>query len=105
MEIHMVYITVGNMEEAEAIGKALVESRQVACVNLIDNMHSMYWWEGKVQSDNEVILIAKTTGDQVDAVIENVKKIHSYECPCIISLPVSKGNPAFLEWIETETRS
>jgi periplasmic divalent cation tolerance protein len=105
MEMSLIYITVGSVAEARKIGRTLVEERLAACVNMIDGMQSLYWWEGKVQEDREVILLAKTTGDQVPPLIQRVKAPHSYECPCIVSLPISEGNPAFLNWIEAEVRS
>ena len=99
MEINWVYMTAGNKEEARSIGRELVESRLAACVNIIDPMNSIYTWEGKIQEDTEVILIAKTRRALVQELTEKVKDLHSYDCPCIVSLPVSGGNPAFLEWI------
>ena len=105
METHFVYMTAGNMEEARVIGKALVSSRLAACVNILDRMHSMYWWEGQIQDDTEVVLIAKTRASLVPALIEKVKSIHSYAVPCIVSLPIVAGNKAFLDWIREETKS
>lgn len=102
MEKYFIYITVGNMEEARKIGRQLLEERLAACVNLIDRMQSMYWWNDEIQEDTEVVLIAKTTGALVPAVINRVKTLHRYEIPCIVSLPVVDGNPAFLDWIEKE---
>jgi periplasmic divalent cation tolerance protein len=104
MNVNLIYITAGSMDEAKAIGKELVSNRLAACVNLIDNMNSLYWWQGEIQEDSEVVLIAKTTEFLVPQLIEKVKSMHSYECPCIVSLPIADGNPAFLEWIATETR-
>jgi periplasmic divalent cation tolerance protein len=104
MEINLIYITVGNMDEARKIGRTLVEERLAACVNMIDAMASLYWWEGEIQEDREVILLAKTTGELVSPLIERVKSLHSYECPCIVSLPILEGNRAFLDWIEAEVR-
>jgi len=75
-----------------------------ASANIIDNMNSLYWWDGEVQDDREVILIAKTVEALVPELIDKVKSMHSYECPCIVSLPIIDGNPAFLEWIAKETR-
>ncbi|RKY82406.1 divalent-cation tolerance protein CutA [candidate division KSB1 bacterium] len=103
MNINLIYITTGSMDEARTIGKDLVSSRLAACVNIIDNMNSMYWWEGKIQDDREVILIAKTREALVPELIEKVKSIHSYDCPCIVSLPILDGNKAFLEWVAKET--
>jgi periplasmic divalent cation tolerance protein len=104
MNTNLIYITTGSMDEAKTIGKELVSSRLAACVNIIDNMNSMYWWDGEIQDDREVIIIAKTRESIVPKLIEKVKSIHSYECPCIVSLPISDGNEAFLQWVAKETR-
>lgn len=103
MEARFIYITAANMQEAKIIGRMLVEKRLAACVNLLDAMHSMFWWEGTVQESREVVLIAKTTRRLVSALTAAVKECHSYECPCIVSLPIEAGNSAFLKWISDET--
>jgi len=104
MNINFIYITAGDMDEARAIGKALVSDRLAACVNIIDNINSMYWWQGEIQDDMEVIIIAKTKESLVPELIEKVKSMHSYDCPCVVSLPIVDGNKAFLEWVAEETR-
>ena len=98
--IQFVYITTGDKAEARQIGKALVESRLAACVNIIDQMTSLYRWEGKIQEDHEVILIAKTTEKNVPVLKEKVTAMHSYECPCIVCLSVTDGNAPYLAWIQ-----
>jgi len=103
MEARFVYITVADMQEAKKIGRILVEKRLAACVNLLDAMQSMYWWEGTIQESREAVVIAKTTRRLVSALTAAVKENHSYECPCIVSLPIEAGNPAFLKWISDET--
>ena len=103
MDTRFVYITVADMPEAKKIGRILVEKRLAACVNLLDAMQSMYWWEGTVQESSEVVLIAKTTRRLVPELITVVKSNHSYECPCIVSLSIETGNPDFLKWISDET--
>lgn len=100
----MVYMTAENMEQAESIGRVLVETKLAACVNILDNMRSMYWWEGKVEQAKEVVVLAKTRTDLVDELIEAVKHVHSYEVPCIATMPLVGGNPDFLTWIAEETR-
>jgi periplasmic divalent cation tolerance protein len=95
-------MTVGRLEEAQQIGEALVEDRLAACVNIIDGMHSIYRWEGKLQKDRETVMIAKTTRDCLPALIETVKRMHSYDCPCIVSFDIDGGHPDFLEWIGAE---
>jgi periplasmic divalent cation tolerance protein len=104
MPVHFIYMTAGNKEEANKIGKVLVEARLAACVNIIDNMTSVYRWEEKVQQDSEVVLIAKTTEALVPELIDKIKSLHSYDCPCIVSLPISGGYPPFLDWINSEVK-
>jgi periplasmic divalent cation tolerance protein len=67
-------------------------------------MHSLYWWEDDIQDEREVILIAKTMESLVSELIDKVKSMHSYDCPCIMSLPILDGNKAFLEWIAGQTK-
>ena len=104
MKVNFIYMTAGSRQEAEKIGKELVASRLAACVNILDNMNSIYMWQGEVQEDSEVVIIAKTTEDRVPQLVEKVKSLHSYECPCIVSIPVSGGNQAFLDWIAGEVK-
>ena len=103
MKINFVYIVFGNMDEARSVGKELVSKRLAACVNIIDNMSSMYWWENEIQDDTEIVLIAKTKEELVPDLIAKVKSMHSYECPCIASFPIADGNKAFLDWVRNET--
>lgn len=104
MKLNLVYITAKDKEEARKIGKELVKVRLAACVNIIDKMNSMYWWEGKIQDDNEAILIAKTKESLVPKLIKKVKSLHSYSCPCVISLPILEGNKEYLKWLQRETK-
>lgn len=104
MKLNLVYITAEDKDEARAIGRELVESRLAACVNIIDGVNSFFWWDGEIQDDDEVVLIAKTKEALVPELIEKVKSLHSYECPCIVSMPILAGNADFLQWIEDETK-
>lgn len=102
MKLNLVYMTAGSKAEAKKIGQTLVESRLAACVNIIDNMNSIYRWEGQLQDDQETVMIAKTTDARVPELIEKVKSVHSYDCPCIVCIPIENGNRAFLDWIVSE---
>jgi len=102
MSVVFIYATAKDKAEARAIGRHLVQSRLAACVNIFDGMNSMYYWEGELQDDQEAVLVAKTTRARLPALIEAVKARHSYDCPCIVGLPVSDGNPAFLDWITAQ---
>ncbi len=100
MSVRLLYITVPDRAEAESLGRYLVESRLVACVNILDGVTSMYRWEGRVQSDSETVCIAKTTEAMVEEAIRAIVERHSYEVPCVVSLEVTKGTAAFLQWVE-----
>ena len=102
MKINFIYMTAGNKEEARKIGKALVSDRLAACVNILDNMNSFYMWDGKIQDDTEVVMIAKTSENRVGDLIKKVESLHSYDCPCIVSFPITGGHQPFLEWIAGE---
>ena len=98
-----VYMTAGSVEEAKSIGKILVGQNLAACVNLLENMTSIYKWEEKLEESQEVIMIAKTRKTLMPKLIETVNTLHSYDCPCILELPIQGGNPDFLSWIESQT--
>ncbi|HUJ74959.1 MAG TPA: divalent-cation tolerance protein CutA [bacterium] len=104
MSVYWVYVTTSSPEEARTIGKALVEARLAACANVVDPIHSFYWWEGRVQEGRECALILKTKPDLMEALTATVKAMHSYTCPCVVALPVEAGNTDFLAWVEQETR-
>ena len=73
-----------------------------ACVNIVDNMRSMYVWKGEVRDDREVVVIAKTTESRLPDLIGKVESVHSYEVPCIVALPVEGGHTPFLDWVKGE---
>ncbi len=98
-----VYITCGTQQEAEKISHSLVSARLVACTNTLPNMQSFYWWQNEVQSDQEVVLIAKTQYKLFDQIKNKVKSLHSYDVPCVIALPIIDGNENYLDWIKDET--
>ena len=98
-----VYMTAGSVEEAKSIGQILVGQNLAACVNLLENMTSIYKWEEKLEESKEVIMIAKTSKTLMPKLIETVNSLHSYDCPCILDLPIQGGNPDFLSWIKSQT--
>lgn len=104
MEPILVYMTTETIEEAEKIGSALVEERLAACANVLPGMKSIYRWENKIEKGSECVLIAKTRKDLLGELEAKVKEMHSYSCPCIVSVPISGGNPDFIRWIGEETR-
>lgn len=102
MNVQFVYMTAANRAEAERIGRHLVETRLAACVNLIEGMTAIFRWEDKVQTDQEVVLIAKSVADRIPALVAAVRALHSYDTPCVVALPAVGGYSPFLEWVERE---
>ncbi len=103
-EACFVYITTGSREEAITIGRDLVEEKLAACVNIFDGMASIYLWEGEVEHTDEAVLIAKTLSMKVNSLTKRVKMLHSYDCPCIVQLPVEVKNQPFLIWIKEQIK-
>ena len=99
----VVYVTAPNEDEAAGIAKALVEARLAACVNIINNIRSIYRWQDKLEDDSEVLMIIKTRRELFDLLTVEVKKLHSYEVPEIIALPISLGSEDYLKWIREST--
>lgn len=101
-EPRLLYVTTENRDEAKSLGEILVSRKLCACVNIMDGMESMYVWEGEVQSSKECILLVKTTSLYVQEVTSAILEHHSYDVPCVISLPLSEteGNSEYLQWIK-----
>jgi periplasmic divalent cation tolerance protein len=98
------YVTARDREEALRIGRALVEGRVAACVNVLDGMTSVYRWEGRLEEATEAVLLVKTEEDRVPDLISKVKELHSYSVPCVVVWPIKDGNPDYLSWIREECR-
>ena len=92
--------TVGNAADAQRIGRALVERRLVACVNVVPGVTSIYAWKGSVTTDSELLLVIKTRREKLDEVRSALLELHPYEVPELIALPIEGGHGAYLEWIE-----
>ncbi|MCA9078492.1 MAG: divalent-cation tolerance protein CutA [Planctomycetaceae bacterium] len=101
----LLYVTTESREEALAIGRELVEERVVACANVLDGMTSVYHWKDTVEQADEAVLLLKTRQELVPRVMDRLQELHSYDCPCILELPIRSGNPGFLQWVTDETIS
>jgi periplasmic divalent cation tolerance protein len=100
----VIFVTAANKREAEKISRVLIREKLAACVNIIENVHSLFWWQAKIDSAKEALLIIKTRKALIDKVIRKVKSLHSYAVPEIIALPIIAGNKKYLEWIDASTR-
>ncbi len=97
-------ITTATAEEAQRISRVLLEQRKVACVNIVPRVDSLFWWQDKLDSADESLLIAKTKASLLSEIVSLVKELHSYDIPEIIALPIIGGNQDYLEWIQKEVR-
>src|ERR1039458_4992649 len=95
----IILVTAKDRKEAEQIAKGLLEAKLIACANIIEGVQSFFWWQGKIDSSKEVLLILKTKKNLFKKVSVKVKSLHSYQTPEIISLPLSAGSKDYLEWI------
>ncbi len=99
----VVYITAPSEDAAAVIARALVEQKLAACVNIVRNIRSIYSWQGKIEDDAEVLMIAKTQQKHFGALSEKVKELHGYDVPEIIAVPILKGSADYLQWIKDST--
>ena len=101
--VAIIYSTIDTIQDARRIAHTLVEEQLVACINIIPKIESIYKWRGKIENDEEVIIIAKTTDKNVKKTIQRIKSLHSYEIPDIIVLPIIGGLKDYLDYITDET--
>lgn len=99
----LVYMTFPDQDAARRVGRSLLENRLVACVNILPGVQSVYWWEDKIQDENEVVLLAKTRDDLFEDVRARVCAQHPYEVPCVVALEIGHGHTPFLHWIDQQT--
>lgn len=93
------FVTCPNDTVAKELARGIVEKKLAACVNIIPQIMSVYEWQGKIEEDNEVLLMIKTRSSKVSALAEYVRSNHPYEVAEVISLPIDQGNPPYLKWI------
>ena len=100
----LVLTTCGSFEEARSIAHTLVERQLAACINIVPQVESIYRWQGEIETATECLLIIKTTAKVFDSLREALSKLHSYELPECIEIPIEAGSPAYLEWIAESVR-
>jgi len=104
MNYYIFLVTVPNLEEGQKIAKVLVENKLAACVNIIKNISSIYRWKGKIEEDNEHILLIKTNEENSKSLIQKINEIHSYSEPECIGFKIEKGSETYLKWIEESVK-
>lgn len=104
-DLIIIFMTASSPEEAKLISNTLLEEKLIACSNTLSDMKSTFWWKGKIQNENEVLIIAKSQKSHLNNIISTVKSLHSYDVPEIIAIPIIGGNPDYLDWLSEETNS
>jgi len=102
-EVFFIYTTLPDTDAASAFGKALVERKLAACVNIFPGMTSIYEWQGNIQTDSETAMIIKTSRTVLDEAMTVAKDLHPYETPALLILPVTGGNADYLKWVADQT--
>ncbi|MCB1783394.1 MAG: divalent-cation tolerance protein CutA [Alphaproteobacteria bacterium] len=98
-----VYVTFETPEQAREICSLLVHDRLAACANIFPSHETLYWWNEELVSSKETAAIFKTTQGHFNNLKEKILKHHTYDCPCIVALPIQEGHEPFLSWIKQET--
>ncbi|HET7314228.1 divalent-cation tolerance protein CutA [Salinisphaera sp.] len=102
-EAVVVYVTAPERETARAIASALVENREAACVNIVAGVESVYRWQGEIEVDDELLLVIKTRAARLAAIDARLAELHPDEVPERITLPITDGSPAYLDWLLEQT--
>ncbi len=100
----LVYVTTSGRMESERLARMCVAAKLAACVNIVPRVVSHYEWEGGMKKEQESLMFIKTRADLFNQLSSFIKKHHSYECPCIVFMPVSKGNLPFLTWVNSQLK-
>ncbi|NLG68082.1 MAG: divalent-cation tolerance protein CutA [Firmicutes bacterium] len=96
---YLVYITTADEEQARRIGRALVERKLAACVNIVPSIRSIYWWQGQMVDEGEALLLVKTLEGALDGIEQTVQELHSYTVPAISAVPVERLHGPYLRWM------
>ncbi|MGC9194949.1 MAG: divalent-cation tolerance protein CutA [Syntrophobacteraceae bacterium] len=104
-EISIVFVTAASQEEATRIAQTLVEERLAACANIVASIRSIYRWKDKICDEQEFLIIFKTRTSKYESLEKRVKELHSYEVPEIVTFPVARGLPRYLDWVMEQTET
>ena len=97
----VVLVTAPDPETARRIARQVLEARLVACANLVPGIESHYWWQGRIESGQEVLMVMKTTAGRIPALKEAVLAAHPYDTAAFVVLPIESGSERYLDWIRS----
>jgi len=98
----LVFVTASSLEEARKLAQAILEKHLAVCVNLAPKLESHYWWQGKLEIEEEVLLVIKSSAEQFEALAEEIRQEHCYTCPEIVSVATQEISPEYRAWWEKE---
>ena len=101
--VRIVFCTIDSADAARKLARRLVQDRLAACVNIIENVTSVYKWEDRIEEDAEFLLVLKTQDSRLRDLMDRIAELHPYDIPEILSWPVQKGSKAYLDWVVAET--
>ncbi len=96
----IVFVTAPNIEEARTLAEGILKKHLAACVNLVPGVESHYWWEGKLDQGNEILMVIKTSAEQFEALAEHLRWHHTYKCPEIVAASPHEISPEYRAWWE-----
>ena len=102
--LSLMYVTVPDIKTAKDLARPLIQKKQAACVNIIPQITSIYEWEGKIEEDNEVVMLIKTATSNIDEISTFIRKNHPYDVAAVISVKIDNGNPPFLDWVSNTVK-
>jgi len=100
----MILSTADTMELAEKIASAIVREGMAACVNIVPGIRSIYTWKGKVCDDSELLLIIKSVDENFESVRSRIRRLHTYDTPEVIAVPITAGDPDYLNWLYAQIK-
>ncbi|MEJ2245740.1 MAG: divalent-cation tolerance protein CutA [Acidobacteriota bacterium] len=98
----LIVSTADTMDLAQKIAHAIVQEGEAACVNILPGIRSVYHWEEKLCDDSEILLLIKTTGENFEQIRKRIRELHSYDVPEVIAVPITAGDPDYLNWLHTQ---
>jgi periplasmic divalent cation tolerance protein len=104
MSYGIVFVTAKDADEAERISRGLLARKLAACCNIVKDVRSLYWWQGKLEDAAEALLVIKTRQELFKELVEEVKSLHSYSVPEVVMFPIIEGNDDYLRWIDDSTK-
>ncbi len=98
---HIIFCTCPDRETAETIARRLIESQLAACINILSSVTSVYLWQGEIETAQEYLLLIKSSADRYPDLENRIKALHPYELPEIVAVPIDRGHPDYLKWIDS----